>query len=103
MPQPGSIDRFGGWTLPVHQFWWGHRAEKRTWLYINGIAPAQLPPIPLVLGEAPCIITTRRKYRTKPETSKPEREHTPRPFAEWLIEVARRCHASKAEPERMRA
>lgn len=92
LPKPGSIDQWGGWTLPVHQFWWGHRAEKRTWLYIVGVSPANIPPIPLVLGEAPCTIsTTKRKYRTKPETSKHEREATPPRFAAYLVDLALRC------------
>ncbi len=91
MPKSGQRDSYGGWTLPIHQFWLGHRAEKRTWLYIVGIEPADIPVLPLVLGEAPCTIsTTHRNYRTKPETTKAEREHTPRPLAEYLVELARR-------------
>lgn len=89
LPAPGSIDRYGGWTLPVHQFWWGHRAEKRTWLYIVGCTPAQIPEIPLVLGEAPCTISTTN--RNHPETTKPEREHTPIAFCAWLVDLATRC------------
>jgi len=97
LPPVGEFDDFGGWTLPIHQFWFGHRAEKRTWLYIVGCAPAQIPSIPLVLGEAPCTIsTTNRKYRTKPETTKPEREHTPVALAQWLVDLAGRCKRSTA-------
>ncbi len=95
LPKPGSTDRFGGWTLPIHQFWWGHRAEKRTWLYIVGCRPQNLPPIPLVLGDAPCIISTRSKRwkwisPVRPETKKSERESTPPELALWLVELARR-------------
>lgn len=28
LPAPGQRDRFGGWTLPIVQQWWGHRAER---------------------------------------------------------------------------
>lgn len=97
LPLPGERDQFGGWTLPILQFWWGHRAAKATWLYIVGCSPATLPDIPLVLGEAPCVVGTsgRRKDGTRladrPEISKAEREHTPQALAEWLVELARRC------------
>jgi hypothetical protein len=94
LPAAGESDEFGGWTLPVSQFWWGHRAEKRTWLYIVGTVPARLPRIPLVLGEAPCIIgtsgrdTNGNRCKRRPETTKAEREHTPPELASWLVEVA---------------
>jgi hypothetical protein len=39
LPAPGQIDAHGGWTLPIHQNWWGHRAEKATLLYIVGCGP----------------------------------------------------------------
>lgn len=42
LPSPGDgVDSYGGWTLPVSQKWWGHKAEKLTWLYIVGCSPAQ--------------------------------------------------------------
>ena len=44
LPPPGQVDRYGGWTLPIHQNWWGHRAEKATLLYIVGCAPGDTPP-----------------------------------------------------------
>ena len=86
LPSPGSTDRdtFGGWTYPVSQKWWGHKCEKRTWLYVCGIEPAQLPAFPLVLGEAEWKIGGR-------EGSKSDRMRTPPAFAEWLVDVARAC------------
>lgn len=100
LPQPGAAaDEFGGWTLPVPQYWFGHRADKNTWLYIVGVSPAQLPALPLVLGNAPCQIARpgKRKDGTRkagrPEITKAEREHTPPAFAQWLVEVARQCEA----------
>lgn len=42
LPQPGERDQYGGWTLPISQYWWGHRAEKKTWLYIVGCEPRRI-------------------------------------------------------------
>jgi hypothetical protein len=97
LPKPGETDAFGGWTLPIHQHWFGHRATKATWLYIVGVVPAQMPRLPLVLGEAQFVIGSsgRRADGTrsarKREVSKAEREHTPPELAVWLVNVARLC------------
>lgn len=84
----------GGWTLPVDQHWWGHRASKRTRLYIVGCEPHQIPDMPMVLGGPTHVIgdVGRASLGTKrPEISKAEREATPPEFAAWLVELARRC------------
>lgn len=103
LPAVGFIDDFGGWTLPIFQSWWGHRAEKATKLYIVGCAPAEMPIMPLVLGEASHIVGSSGRRADggrlhkgdrgwRPEITKAEREHTPPSLAVWLVEVARRCH-----------
>jgi hypothetical protein len=102
LPRPGEIDAWGGWTLPITQNWFGHRAEKKTLLYICGCRPADVPAMPLVLGEASHIITAngRRKDGSRrrkgdlgwrPECTKAEREHTPPILAEWLRQLAAQC------------
>lgn len=97
MPRPGAgVDSFGGWTLPISQFWFGHRAEKKTWLYIVGCAPNDLPIMPMKLGDAPCVIglwsgRDKRPGMHRKEISKAEREHTPEELAAWLVELAKRC------------
>lgn len=105
LPSPGERDEFGGWTLPINQNWWGHRAEKGTWLYIVGCEPSELPTIPMVLGSAPFVVSTGSTNHIpkgapgwRPAISHAEREHTPPALAEWLVEVARRCrHKSMKE------
>lgn len=92
LPPPGQRDEFGGFTLSVCQFDFGHRAEKPTRLYFCGVEPLVLPKLPIRLGEAPCIIGTsgRRldgsRSSRRPEVSKAEREATPAEFAAWLFE-----------------
>jgi hypothetical protein len=97
LPQPGKFDSFGGWTLPIFQQWWGHRAEKATLLYIVGCAPSDVPQMPMCLGEASHVIASssarqRRNHpRHRPEVSRPEREATPPALAAWLVDLASRC------------
>lgn len=98
LPEPGAgYDAHGGWTLAIDQDWFGHRAEKRTKLYIVGVSPRELPPIPLRLEEATHVVSSslRRRGDTpgcrRPQLRKSEREHTPPDLAAWLLEVARRC------------
>lgn len=106
LPEPGERDKFGGWTLRVPQKWFGHKAEKPTQLYIVGCEPRDIPVMPIVLGEAKYVAcggaaTTpenakRRRQappaRRRPSITTAEREHTPPAFAQWLVELARRCH-----------
>lgn len=101
LPKPGAVDAWGGWTLPVSQHWWGHRAEKLTWFYIVGVAPGQIPDIPLRLGHATHVIAQSRMKGVdgsrlrkgmqgwRPEVSKDEREHTPPDLVRWLVDLAR--------------
>jgi len=91
---PGQVDAFGGFLLPIVQFWWGHKADKATMLYIVGVSPEAIPPIPLQLGEAPSVCSNSRRRRApsvpwRPEISKAERECTPPALAQWLVDVAR--------------
>jgi hypothetical protein len=98
LPAPGALDAMGGWTLPIHQHWWGHRAEKATLLYIVGIEPSQIPDMPMRLGEATHVIGDVGRARlgnNRPEVTKDEREHTPPALAEWLVELARRTRVEE--------
>lgn len=105
LPAPGHLDTFGGFTLPVLQSWWGHRAAKATWFYIVGCGRRMVPDMPIRLGASTHVVTQCRTIggsRLKkgmpgwrPECSKNEREHTPPALAEWLVELARRCALSE--------
>lgn len=96
LPHPSRPvrDAWGGWSLPVSQKWWGHRAEKRTWLYVVGVEPCAVPPLPLVLGQAErtCgLWSGRDRSIARKEIGKAERMASPPAFAEWLIELAGRA------------
>jgi len=96
LPYPCIVDQYGGYSICVDQFWWGHKAKKNTLLYVVGCVQNDLPDIPFSLD---CVMYTigKPKYRrsvdygVRKEVSKAEREHTPVRLAEWLVEVARRC------------
>lgn len=95
LPRPGAgPDRFGGWTLAIEQFHWGHRAEKATWLYIVGCDPEDVPAMPRREGRATHCVRPTRAYPRLPSITKAEREHTPPDLARWLVELARRTKVS---------
>ena len=101
LPEPGERDGFGGWTLPVHQHWFGHRAEKKTRLYVVGVEPRDIPAMPLRLDDPTHVIgDVGRASRgdNRPEVSKAEREQTPPAFAEWLVALARSTRVMEAAP-----
>jgi len=84
LPKGQERDQWGGWTPKLDQHQFGHRARKRTWLYIVGVEPSEIPPYPLV-WELPTKYVTWTHNR--PGLSKRERSATPVAFAHWLIEL----------------
>lgn len=95
LPRPGSrYDDFGGWSIELPQKWFGHKAEKNTWLYVVGCSPRDIPSIPLVLAQPTHTVglwSGRDRSRALPDLSKKEREATPIAFAHWLVDLAARC------------
>jgi len=91
LPKPGERDAFGGFTLAMPQYWFGHRAEKATWFYVVGIEPDEVPTIPLKLGEPSHVVQSRKRSGYRPHIPKREREQTPPEMAEWLVGLATKC------------
>lgn len=95
-------DWLGGWTCCVDQGHYGHRAQKATWLYANGVS---LPS--LVWGKSRNRVRLedgfhsaeerRRKRIIKTGTcqrlSHRERSETPEPFRDLLLSIARSHNA----------
>lgn len=95
LPTIGQRDKYGGWTLGIHQNQWGHRAQKATLLYIVGCEPWDIPNMPpLVLGEATHVVQSRKRNDCRPHITKAEREHTPPALARWLVDLATLCKPS---------
>jgi hypothetical protein len=96
LPAPGTRDQWGGWTLPIHQHWWGHRAEKATFLYIVGCEPSNLAPLPYRMDDPTHVVQSRKRTGCRPHITKAEREHTPHELAKWLAELAASCKGHNA-------
>lgn len=94
MPRPGAQDAWG-FSFGCDQRWWGHRANKDTWLYICGTR--DIPPFPIDLSDGTHAIAIDRRPGVqsrnagKARLPTAEREHTPPEFARWLVALARRC------------
>lgn len=82
-PIHGLPDQFGGVSWQVDQFDWGHRARKRTWLYVCG--QSHLPAMPPKRSSGVRIPVEHM--------GRPERERTPIDFATWLVSLARGCNS----------
>jgi len=94
LPEIGCYDQYGGWTLIVDQNWFGHRAQKRTKLYICGCKAKDIPKMPIKLGKATHTVglwSGRNKQTCRPSISKKEYEATPKQFAVWLLALAAIC------------
>lgn len=92
LPYPGEIDEWGGYSICVDQFWWGHRAKKSTLLYIVGCDKKDLPAIPIKFDRIEYVVRfSKKNSANKKEITKRERDATPIDFAKWLIEVAKKC------------
>ena len=85
----GFADEWGGQSILIDQFDFGHVAHKNTILYIVGCS--ELPALPDKRTES----TNRSICGNVPGThrcTQKHREETPVKLAEWMIETARRCH-----------
>lgn len=91
MPKGRDIDRYGGWTLSVNQHWFGHKAQKRTWLYIVGCESKNIPEYSVNFNVISHTICSSKKKNGKKEVTRVEREATPEKFAKWLVELAESC------------
>ncbi len=96
LPIREDIDKFGGFSICIDQFWFGHKAQKKSLLYICGITRKDLPIVPMRLDAVTHYVGFPTSWKGKSrngmkEITKREREQTPIQFAQWLIEVASKC------------
>jgi hypothetical protein len=90
LPLPNEFpDEFGGFSIEIDQFDFGHVAHKRTKLYICGINQNQLPLLP-----PPNLNETDRSICGNVKGTKRctqyQREYTPDNLIDWMVEVCKR-------------
>lgn len=77
-----------GIVVDVQQLHFGHKAEKATKLYINGLCRSQIPSYSIVSTTPTHIIgSNSRNFRGLKSLHQAAREHTPILFAEWLLKI----------------
>jgi hypothetical protein len=87
LPMTGEMpDKFGGFTILIDQYHFGHVARKWTHLYIVGITPDQVPEIPFRDGQpwkTICGITGQPGRRC----TQYEREYSPDGLIEFMTSI----------------
>lgn len=91
-----------GYTCSVEQGWYGHAAQKATWLYVVGVERVALPE--LHWGSSKELVERRmaetgRKIRTRgivESLSKRQRAATPVPFRDLLVRITPSAEEDKS-------
>lgn len=96
MPGQG-VDEYGGFSLDVNQVWFGHKAIKRTWLYIVGIDPGSIPDYNFLGMPTHMVSHLKRHKNPRKSLGKEEASYTPVDFARYLIECIEIIKANKAK------
>ena len=91
LPTGGGEDEFGGYTIEIDQFDFGHVAHKNTKLYICGIDKVNLPPLP-----PKNLSSTDRSICGNVKGTKRctqyQREYTPDNLIIWMTTVCERIN-----------
>lgn len=96
LPLPGHKDEWG-FTIEVDQFHFGHKARKRTWLYICGISERhELLEYRRIPGSPKFTVSTSLDSDKK-EIEKNLRSATPKKFARWLVKIVCKINNLKHE------
>ena len=95
LPSPGHTDIYGGFSFCVDQFWFGHKARKKTLLYVCGCNPTDIPRYNLSFDSVLYVCGRNHNLNKstirKKEISRKERSQTPVDFARYLISIAELC------------
>lgn len=95
LPPDGLFyDEFGGFTLEIDQYDFGHVAHKKTKLYICGIKRKDLPELPPVNNQPTNRSICGNVAGTK-RCTQYQREYTPDALIEWMTDVCLRINNDK--------
>lgn len=96
-----GYDDFGGFTLEVDQYDFGHVAHKRTKLYICGITIEQLPELPPKNTAIPTRSICGNVKGTK-RCTQYQREYTPDGLIDFLTQICNTVKENKDALHNMR-
>lgn len=86
LPEPGELPNlYGGFSILINQYDFGHVASKPTKLYICGIDQTAVT-LPLKRAGTPAKSMTGQVYGTT-RCTQSEREYTPEPLMRWLLSI----------------
>jgi hypothetical protein len=88
LPNEGLfVDEFGGFTIEIDQYDFGHVAHKPTKLYICGIDKSELPQLPSK-NLSPTDRSIAGNVKGTKRCTQYQREYTPPMLIEWMKEIA---------------
>jgi hypothetical protein len=100
LPVPGGFPLGDGFAVEFHQCRFGNPTAKRSWFYIVGCEPRDLPPLPPWRAPTHIVSGLGLARRAKagpqlPEVKKADRHLTPPDLARWLVAVANLCRTKE--------
>jgi len=88
-------DEFGGFTIEIDQFDFGHVANKMTKLYICGINPSDLPEFPKKRNDIPARSICGNVKNTV-RCTQYQREYTPDNLITFFQQICEKISANKS-------
>jgi hypothetical protein len=100
LPNGMLVDEYGGFTVDVDQYDFGHVAHKNTKLYIVGISRDQLPELPI--KDTSIHLCEKGKRRSicgnvagTTRCTQYQREYTPEKLIDWFESVLNKIRRDK--------
>ena len=92
LPAIGETDFYGGFVIEIDQYDFGHVAHKKTKLYIVGVSPEDIPPLPPKDNTTHYCEKGKRRSITgnvagTTRCTQKQREYTPEGLIDWFEKV----------------
>jgi len=102
LPKPDEVDEFGGFTIMIDQYDFGHVAHKKTYLYFCGLDRLQLPDLPpkdnsLHYCEKGKLRSIAGNVKGTTRCTQYQREYTPEKLIDYFEDVLLLIHGNKVK------